>query len=92
MLGLCLQRYLMRDPGNVRIWIDFAAVNAALQRNNEAVMAAKRAIELGGDSVREAIRKDPRFNSIRDYPDFKSLVPPLPSASPINLPQNLPMF
>ncbi len=92
MLGLALQKYLMRDPGNVRIWIDFAAVNTALQRNNEAVMAVKRAIDLGGDPVRDAIRKDPRFNSIRDVAEFKALVPPIQAAAPMSLPQNLPMF
>ena len=36
-----------------------------------------KAIELGGEPVRNLLRKDPRFNSVRNMKEFLQLVPPV---------------
>jgi hypothetical protein len=74
------------------VWIDLAAIQAAMQKPNECMQSLRRAIELGGEPVRDIIRKDTRFNPIRETPEFKSLVPPIQQMGlPMNLP-NLPML
>jgi hypothetical protein len=91
LLGVALERYLAREPGNPRVWIDLAAVHVALQRTNEAIESVRRAVETGGEPARDIVRKDTRFDPIRDVPAFRAIVPPIQANLPMNLP-NLPMF
>ena len=91
LLGVALERYLAREPSNPRVWIDLAAVHVALQRTNEAIESVRRAVETGGEAARDIVRKDNRFDPIREMPAFKTLVPPIQANLPMNLP-NLPMF
>ena len=50
---------------------NLACFLARLERNDEAIDALERAVELGGDEVREYAEKDSDFGSIRDDPRFK---------------------
>ncbi len=77
MLGAVLQKYLEREPADVRVWIDLAAVYANTQKPAESLGAIRKAVELGGNSARDLIRDDPRFAPIRNMPDFNALVPPV---------------
>ncbi len=92
LLAVALQRYLSREPSNPRIWVDLAACHVALQQNSEMLHAVRQAVQIGGEPVRDLIRKDRRFDPARDTPDFKALVPPVQSRLPATLPGNLPMF
>jgi tetratricopeptide (TPR) repeat protein len=89
MLAAMLEKYLQREPANVKVWIDLAAVYANTQKNPEAIRAVRKAIDLGGNSARDLIRGDARFNPLRGVPEFNTLVPP---AQPnLELPVNLPL-
>ena len=92
LLATALEKYLAREPANPKVWIDLAAIQAAMQKSNECVQSLKRAIELGGEPVRDVIRKDPRFNPVRENREFKALVPPIQQQGlPMNLP-GMPML
>jgi len=78
-LAAALQKYLARDPGNTRIWMDLAAAQVAAGRSNEAISSLSQAVKLGGEPVRDAARKDRRFDPIRNDPAFQKLVPPVQS-------------
>jgi tetratricopeptide (TPR) repeat protein len=92
LLAVALEKYLAREPANPKVWIDLAAIQAAMQKPNECIQSVRRAIELGGEPVRDIIRKDQRFNPVRETPEFKSLVPQIQQQGlPMNLP-NLPMM
>ena len=84
-----LELYVQRDPNQPRIWLDLAAAYATNpQRRGDAVRSLRRAVEIGGEAMRDAARRDNRFDAIRDTPEFRALVPPInPTAqAPINLP------
>jgi len=89
LLATALERYVQREPNNPRVWTDLAAVQASLQKPAEALKSLRRAIELGGEPVRDIARKDARFNALRDNPEFKALVPQVQAN--LDLPINLPL-
>ena len=91
MLAMTLERYLQREPGNLKVWVDLAAVLANIQKTNEALSALRKAVEMGGDPVRDIARKDGRFDPIRQMPEFKALIPDQVEAG-MNMPLNLPGF
>lgn len=92
LLAMALQRYLQREPSNPRIWVDLAACHVALQQNDQALNAARQAIQIGGEPVRDLIRKDRRFDAVRENAEFRALVPPIQAGLPPTLPGNLPIF
>lgn len=77
LLAVALEKYLAREPKNPKVWIDLAAIQAAMQNTNECMQSLGRAIELGGEPARDTIRKDARFNTVRETSEFRSLVPPI---------------
>ena len=89
LLAMALERYVQREPNNPRVWTDLAAVQATLQKTPDALKALRRAIELGGEPVRDIARKDARFNAIRDNAEFKALVPQVQAS--LDLPIKLPL-
>ena len=90
LLAAALERYVQKEPGNARVWLDLAATQAALQRPPDALKSLTKALELGGEPVRDIVRKDGRFNAIKDTPAFKALVPPIQNSLPANF--SLPGF
>ena len=93
LLAHALQRYLSRQPGDPRVWVDLAAVQIVLQQTDLALESVRRAIELAGDQARDILRNDNRFDPLREHPQFKALVPPLRTALPMmQLPSKLPLF
>jgi len=92
LLEVALQRYLAREPANPRVWVDLAAVQVALNKQEQAYASLRHAVEIGGEAVRDVIRKDPRFDAVRNNAPFKAIVPPIQTSLPINLPSSLPMF
>lgn len=93
LLAYALQRYLAREPGNPRVWVDLAAVQTALQQKDRAIESLRRAIELGGNPLRDQVRQDKRFDPLRNEPQFKALVPPVQASLPaMNLPPTIRLF
>lgn len=76
ILELTLRRYTEREPRNPQIWMDLAAVLNVRQQTEEALKTLRHAVELGGEPLRDLIRRDPRFDSLRQHPEFRAIVPP----------------
>jgi predicted Zn-dependent protease len=72
---LILKKYTTIQPQDPKGWINLAALQVALNKRGEMWVAMDRAIALGGDSIRNIIRKDKRFNGIRNTPEFKKRIP-----------------
>jgi tetratricopeptide (TPR) repeat protein len=84
-LVFTLEQYVRKEGNNVDVWLDLAAAYVHLQRQPDAVNAARRAIELGGDQARQFILGDPRFQPLAGNPQFRALFPqqpPRPPAAP----------
>jgi tetratricopeptide (TPR) repeat protein len=87
-----LELYVQRDPNQPRIWLDLSAAYAMSQKRGDAIRTLRRAIELGGEPIRDAARQDQRFGPIRDMREFQALVPATTGGGgpmgqlPINLP------
>lgn len=75
LVELAFKRYLEREPRNPRVWVDLAALHVARQKQADFVQALRRAVELGGEPVRDAVRKDQRFDSVRHLREYQQLVP-----------------
>jgi len=86
LLNVALQKYLAREPSNARVWVDLAAVQTALNKQNEALESLQKAISLGGEAVRDLARKDTRFDALRQNPKFQQMVPTFAPQQNISLP------
>ena len=81
------QRYLSREPGNFRVWVDLAVAQVAVKRWDAAIKSLKQAMEVGGVSASDFIRNDARFGAFRQTPEFQKL---FPSSQPVNIPKVFP--
>ena len=81
-LVFTLEQYSRRESGNVDVWLDLAAAYVFLGREADAVNAARRAIELGGEPARDFIRRDPRFQPLAGNAQFRALFPQAPPRAP----------
>jgi tetratricopeptide (TPR) repeat protein len=75
LLEQALRKFLEKEPNNARVWVDLAAVQAATDKQDASLQSLKRAISLGGEAVREMVRKDQRFERMRRNPEFQRMVP-----------------
>jgi hypothetical protein len=71
-----------KDPKDYKTWIELSAANLGARKAQASVNAMAQAVQTGGESAREILRKDPRFNAIRQSPAFKTLVPAKAAARP----------
>ena len=89
LLSVALERYLAREPGNARVWVDLAAAQSLMQKPNEAIQSLKRGIDIGGEGVKDVVRKDNRFDPMRGNAEFKALIPSIQQDLPLGIP-NIP--
>jgi len=85
VVELALKKYIElvpKDPGG---WIQQAALQLVLNKHGEMWASLAKAVELGGEPVRESIRKDQRFNPIRNAPEYRKLVPPIQSVPGVQI-------
>ena len=75
LLGLALEKYLAVQPNNDRAWFDYAAVKTMAGRQEEAISALTRAVQLGGEPIRKIAREDPRLEPLRSLPEYQKLIP-----------------
>ncbi len=66
-----LTGFTERNPESARIWLELSAHLALAEKAEESLEALKKAVKLGGDDTREAARRDPRFESLKDTWTFK---------------------
>lgn len=76
IVELALRRYTALQPKNPEGWIQLGALQLATNKRGEMWVSLKRAVKLGGEPTRNVIRKDARFNPIRNTPEYKVLIPP----------------
>jgi tetratricopeptide (TPR) repeat protein len=83
-LEATLERLVKLPAAGPEAWYDLAALKAGLGKSSEALAALKQALELSAerlqrdpkarDLLKEA-RRDARFDTLRQTPEFKNLVP-----------------
>ena len=74
-LILTLEQITRRDPSQPGIWLDLGAAYVFVRRESDAIAAARKAIELGGQQARDSIAKDPRYQPLANNPEFRALFP-----------------
>jgi tetratricopeptide (TPR) repeat protein len=75
-----LGKYLERSPADIGIWVELSAAQAAMGRVDEALASLSRAVDIGGEPVRQAVRQDKRFGAMQQMPAFQSLIGSQPSS------------
>jgi hypothetical protein len=83
LVELALVKYTAAKPKDTQGWINLAGLQLALNKRADMWTSLKKAVELGGEPVRNHLRSDKRFDSIRNTPEFKKLIPP--KITPSNL-------
>ena len=83
MIAEALQAYLERAPSNSKIWVDLAAARFAAGQREPALEALRKAVEVGGEPARDAIRRDQRFDPVRNDPEFQRIVPAVRTSLPL---------
>jgi tetratricopeptide (TPR) repeat protein len=77
-----LEGYVARVPADMKGWLDLTAVQAALQKTDDALRSAQQAVRVGGEAARNVLREDKRFDLLRSLPAFRALAG---SATPLLL-------
>ena len=83
VVELILKKYTTVQPRDPAGWINLAALQMALKKGGEMWVSIDKAIEVGGESARNTLRTDKRFDSIRNTKEFKKRVPPLTGFGPL---------
>lgn len=80
-----LEKLTAADPNQPEPWYDLAGVKIVLGKTNESLQDLRLALDLNAKRLKQnpkapnllaEARKDPRFDPIRNLPEFKRLVPP----------------
>ncbi|MDF7825673.1 DUF2723 domain-containing protein [Pontiellaceae bacterium B12227] len=75
LVELALKKYTAAKPKDTQGWINLAGLQLALNKRGEMWISLKKSIEIGGEPVRNHLRKDKRFDTIRNTKEFQQLVP-----------------
>jgi predicted Zn-dependent protease len=76
-----LKKYTTLAPNDPQGWTNLAALQLVLNKRTEIFVSLKKAIQCGGEPARAMIRKDRRFNPIRNTREYQQLIPPPTSKS-----------
>ncbi len=71
-----LKKYTALKPKDPQGWGNLAALQLVLNKRGEMWVSLGKIIESGGEPARNMLRKDKRFDSIRNTKEFQQLVPP----------------
>uniref|UniRef100_UPI0035620452 protein O-mannosyl-transferase family n=1 Tax=Pontiella sp. TaxID=2837462 RepID=UPI0035620452 len=76
IVELALKKFTAAEPQNIQGWINLAGLELALNKRGEMWGSLRKAVEVGGESARAVLRKDKRFDAVRNTAEFKKIVPP----------------
>jgi DNA-binding SARP family transcriptional activator len=85
LMAEAFNRYLQREPADARIWMELACVQATMGQADPAIQSLRQAVALGGETIKDAVRKDPRFDPIRNQEAFQRLTAPSQQNFPAGL-------
>jgi tetratricopeptide (TPR) repeat protein len=74
-----VKRYLAHDARNSAVWIEQGLLQFTIGQNNEGMASLRKAVEVGGEAARNALRNDARFEPLRNQPAFQSLIQAQPT-------------
>lgn len=66
-----LQKFTEAHSDASEAWLELSALHSLRNNEDESLSALKKAVQTGGEPVREKARKDPRFDTVRDTWTFK---------------------
>jgi hypothetical protein len=72
-----LEKYTALKPGDPIGWMNLASFHLAMNKRAETLAALQKAIECGGEPIKQSIRQDRRFDPLRKDKAFQQLIPPL---------------
>jgi len=76
IVEMALTEVTQVDPENPMGWMNLAGLQLYLKKTDEMWVSIDKAIELGGEPIRGMLRKDKRFDPIRNLDAYKGRVPP----------------
>ncbi|VGO21037.1 protein O-mannosyl-transferase family [Pontiella sulfatireligans] len=71
-----LKKYTALKPKDMQGWTNLAALQLVLNKPADMWVSLKKCIDVGGEPARNMLRKDKRFNPLRNTKEFQKLVPP----------------
>jgi tetratricopeptide (TPR) repeat protein len=80
-----IQKIVALVPDQPEPWYDLAALNVVMGKPDQGLQNLRKSLDLsaqrikGNPTARDLLaeaRKDPRFNSVRNTPEFQKIVPP----------------
>ncbi|MFC1498857.1 protein O-mannosyl-transferase family [Verrucomicrobiota bacterium] len=74
LLCAALKKCLELKPDRADLWMEMAAGQLLMNDTNQSLDSLKKAVEVGGISVKARIRGDKRFSMMRNMPAFQEIV------------------
>jgi tetratricopeptide (TPR) repeat protein len=80
-----LQKIVALAPDQPEPWYDLAALNVVLGKPDQGLQNLRKSLDLSAQRIKSnptardllaEVRKDPRFDSVRNRPEFQKIVPP----------------
>ncbi len=87
-----LKKYTTVRPKDPSGWINLAALQLVLKKQGEMWVSIDKALSTGGESARTTIKKDARFNAIRNTKEYQKRFPPLNTGLGSRPGQGIPSF
>ncbi len=76
LMRTALDQYLQREPANAGAWKELACIQLAMGQRDQALQTLRRAVKVGGNPLREALRQDQRLAPLHTNPSFQQLLQP----------------
>jgi len=70
------QRYLAREKSDARIWYELGCVQAVIGQASNAIHSLQQASAIGGEPIKDVMRKDQRLEPLRSSEVFQKLITP----------------